>query len=300
MQQSTLTPGFDYGSYHIRSLIGVGAMAEVYLAEDRRSGRVVALKVMRRGFVGNDDRLRRFEREARALAATNHPNIIAVYEVGRYNRTPFIAMEYVDGTSLRELLEDGPLSLGCALDVAQQMAEGLRAAHEQGIVHRDLKPENVILGSDGTVKILDFGLSKPVSSRASAEESLTVPGTILGTLEYMSPEQASARPVDVRCDQFTFGAIFYEMLTGRVAFRGNTTFEILAAVIEGEPEPLEDVPEALRRVVERCLRKKPEERFESMSSVANALREIEVAPSYAVPWLAVGGFALALFAALAI
>lgn len=307
MHQSTLTPGFDYGSYHIRSLIGVGAMAEVYLADDRRTGRVVALKVMRRGFVGDDDRLRRFEREARALTATNHPNIIAVYEVGRYNRTPFIAMEYVEGTTLRELLEEGPLPLGRALDVARQMAEGLRAAHEQGIVHRDLKPDNVILDPNDNVKILDFGLSKPLSSRASADEStdageeLTVPGTILGTLEYMSPEQASALPVDFRCDQFSFGAIVYEMLTGRVAFRGATTFQVLAAVIEGEPEPLEeDVPESLRHVVERCLRKRPGERFESMSSVAGTLRELDVAQPFAVPWLAVGGVALALFTALAI
>lgn len=308
MERRSLTPGFDYGSYHIRSLTGVGAMAEVYRATDRRTGREVALKVLRHGFIGADDRLRRFEREARALTATNHPNIVHVYEVGRHNRTPFIAMEYVDGPTLRELLDAGISTPERAIALARQLAEGLRAAHAQGIVHRDLKPENVMVDPNGVVKILDFGLSKPLSSGGSARggtdtcEQLTVPGTILGTLEYMAPEQASGEPVDYRGDQFAFGAILYEMITGRVAFRRDTPTRVLAAVIEGQPEPMgDDIPEELRDIVERCLRKKPDERFKSMSAVADALCDVEVSQRFPASWLAaIAGFTLALLAAAAL
>ena len=312
MTRMTLTPGLDYGNYHIRSLLGAGAMAEVYLATDRRTGRDIALKVLPRGFADADARLQRFEREARAITATSHPNVVAVYEVGRHNRTPFIAMEYVDGLTLSQLLEAGPLTPVVALDLALQLAAGLKEAHERGIVHRDLKPDNVMINSDGIVKILDFGLSKPVSTRklrrAPADssdddtwESLTLPGMILGTLEFMSPEQANGHRVDFRSDQFAFGAILYQMLTGSVAFHGDTASHVLAAVIQGEPEPIgASVPQALRDVVERCLRKNPDERFDSTSELLSALRQLDVrAPITATgaSWLAVGGAVVAALAA---
>ena len=237
MARTVLTAGFDYGDYHVRSLLGKGAMAEVYLATDRRNGKNVALKVLPRGFGNADTRLRRFEREAHAMTSTKHPNVVAIYEVGKYNRTPFIAMEYVDGPTLREVLDLGSLTPERAFDLARQMAEGLAAAHNCGIVHRDLKPENVMISSDGEIKILDFGLSKPLSQcsadSAESHEVLTLPGTILGTLEYMSPEQASGEPVDERADQFAFGAILYEMLTGTGAFHHESAARVLAAVIEG-------------------------------------------------------------------
>ena len=298
MARTVLTAGFDYGDYHVRSLLGKGAMAEVYLATDRRNGKKVALKVLPSGFGDADARLRRFAREADAIAAMNHPNVVAIYEVGKYNRTPFIAMEYVDGPTLREVLAAGPLAPEHAFDLARQMAEGLEAAHDCGIVHRDLKPENVMISSDGEVKILDFGLSKPLSQYSAdsteTHEELTLPGTILGTLEYMSPEQASGEPVDERADQFAFGAILYEMLAGAGAFHRDGAARVLAAVIEGEPEPLDvDVPEALRRIVARSLHKDPEQRFETMGELLRALKDAE-APA---PWFAVGAIVLAALAA---
>ena len=276
MARTILTPGFNYGDYQIRSLLGKGAMAEVYLATDRRNGKNVAFKVLPPGFGNAQARLQRFAREARAITLTSHPNVVAIYEVGTYNRTPFIAMEYVDGPTLRELLDRGPLTPADAVRLARQIAAGLDAAHECGIVHRDLKPENVMMTSDGTVKILDFGLSKPLTHSGGdaddTDHALTLPGTILGTLEYMSPEQAAGRPVDFRADQFAFGAIFYEMLSGTGAFRAANAGRVLNAVLEGEPAPLgNEVPEALRRVVARSLRKAPAERFESMGDVALAL-----------------------------
>lgn len=298
MTRTVLTAGFDYGDYHIVSLLGKGAMAEVYLATDRRNGNNVALKVLPRGFGDAEARLRRFEREADALASTRHPNVVGIYEVGKYNRTPFIAMEYVDGPTLREVLDSGSISPERAFDLARQMAEGLAAAHACGIVHRDLKPENVMISANGEIKILDFGLSKPLSRRTATsnetDEVLTIPGTILGTLEYMSPEQASGEPVDERSDQFAFGAIFYEMLAGTGAFHRESAARVLAAVIEGEPEPLEvDVPEALRQIVTRSLEKDPEKRFDTMEELSGALKKAE-APA---PWLAVGGIVLAALAA---
>ena len=298
MARMVLTAGFDYGDYYIQSLLGKGAMAEVYLATDRQNGKNVALKVLPRGFGNADARVRRFEREAHAMTSTKHPNVVAIYEVGKYNRTPFIAMEYIDGPTLREVLDAGSLTPEHAFDLARQMAEGLAAAHHCGIVHRDLKPENVMISSDGEVKILDFGPSKPLSQcsvdSAESHEVLTLPGTILGTLEYMSREQASGEPVDERADQFAFGAILYEMLTGTGAFHHQSAARVLAAVIEGEPEPLGiDVPEALRQIVTRSLEKDPAKRFDTMEELLGALQNAET-PS---PWLAVGSIVLAALAA---
>lgn len=260
------------GGYRIHSWIGSGAMAEVYLAEETETGSVVALKVLPREG-SDDDRLRRFEREAEAVSSLRHPNIVTIHEIGRHEDIPFIAMEYIDGWTLRELLGRGPLDLESSIEIALEIARALAAAHAAGIVHRDLKPDNVMISKQGGVKILDFGLSKPIgspgpSSQSETTESLTLPGTILGTLEYMSPEQASGHPVEFRSDQFALGALLYEMLTGRMAFKRDTIARTLAAVIEGREEPLRslrpEVSDELEALVSRCLSKKPWDRFRSM------------------------------------
>lgn len=306
MPRTILSPGFDYGHYHVHSLLGKGAMAEVYLASDRRNGNRVALKVLPRGFGDAEARIRRFEREARAIADTSHENVVAIYEVGTENRTPFIAMEYVSGRTLRALLDEGPLSPTVALALARQIAAGLDAAHRAGIVHRDLKPENIMVASDGSVKILDFGLSKPLSRPSTSadaddtDHALTVPGMILGTLEYMSPEQASGKPLDFRADQFAFGAIVYEMLTGDGAFRAASAVQVLAAVVDAEPAPLADhVPASLRTIVTRLLRKEPEDRFDSMTEVSLALESAETGVEHGArtTMLALCGAVLAILAA---
>ena len=211
--------GARLGRYEVRSLLGAGAMADVYLALDLAKGGEVAVKVLAPG-PGAPERLRRFKREALAASSTRHPNIVSVFEVDCQARMPFIAMEYVSGATLRERLQDGPLSPQAAADIGAQIAEGLQAAHDAGIVHRDLKPDNVMISNDGVAKILDFGLSKPILSpnlpadAAVTDEVLTLPGTILGTLDYMSPERASGYRVDFRSDQFSFGSVLYEMTTG--------------------------------------------------------------------------------------
>jgi len=273
--------GARLGSYEVRSILGAGAMADVYLALDLEKGREVALKVLASG-PGAPERLRRFEREARSACSTSHPNIVSVFEVGWQGRTPFIAMEYVPGRTLRERLRNGSVSPQTAADVGAQLAEGLSAAHDSGIVHRDLKPDNVMISNEGVAKILDFGLSKPIASprlpadAAVTDEMLTLPGTILGTLDYMSPEQASGYRVDFRSDQFSLGSVLYEMTTGIVPFARDTVPRTLAAIIEGKPSGLEvfekNVPPWLRAIVEKTLAKRPEERYPSMKELAKALR----------------------------
>ena len=282
MTRRSLTAGDRLGHYEVRSLLGAGAMADVYLALDLTAGRDVALKVLSPG-PGVPERRRRFEREARAASSTKHPNIVSVFEAGVYDRTPFIAMEYVPGRTLRELLRSGPLSAKDAARLGAQLAEGLQAAHDAGIVHRDLKPDNIMISNDGVAKILDFGLSKPISTpkvpadSAITDEVLTLPGTILGTLDYMSPEQASGYAVDFRSDQFSLGAMLFEMTTGIVPFARDTVPRTLAAIIEGRPAGMElfrhRVPPGLRGIIERALAKRPEERFPSMLEFAKALRE---------------------------
>ncbi len=311
MARNTLSPGDNLGPYYVQALLGIGAMAEVHLATDRRSGRSVALKILPRGFTRNQDRLKRFSREARTLAATNHANIVAIHEVGESAGIPYIAMEYVAGWTLRELLDDGPMNLDTVVALARQIAAGLAEAHKKGIVHRDLKPENIMVTADGRVKILDFGLSKPLGAKKTSKsgasetsEALTLPGTILGTLDYMSPEQASGYRVDYRTDQFAFGAILYEMLAGTSAFHRDTASRTLAAVIEGAPAPLdEELPSSLRALVARCLEKSPEARYASMEALGDDLGEMQLdddAPP-ARGWLAVGAMLLAaLGAALAV
>jgi TolB-like protein/tRNA A-37 threonylcarbamoyl transferase component Bud32/Tfp pilus assembly protein PilF len=267
-------------------------MGEVYRGRDTRLGRDVALKVISPKRLGDDDLRRRFELEARAASVLNHPSIVTIYDVGDTDGVAWIAMEWVEGRTLRQaLLEaDSALPLSDALTIARQIAEGLAAAHAKGIVHRDLKPENVMLALDGRSKILDFGLARQsvveslegagsgVETLAGFPSAQTFEGTVLGTVGYMSPEQASGRPVDFRSDQFALGLIVYEMVTGRRAFSRPTAVETLAAVIREEPAPLAslrtDVPRALEALIARCLAKRPEDRFASTRELAAALESL--------------------------
>jgi hypothetical protein len=258
-------------------------MGAVYRARDTRLGRTVALKVLRPG--ADPELLHRLDREARAASALNHPNIVHVYDVGvaaGQAGEHYVVMEYVEGETLRRRLSRGPLPIPELLDLGAQLADGLANAHRAGVVHRDLKPENLVVTGDGTLKILDFGLAKVVPAPlgdVDAKETLTrhgtQAGTLLGTLEYMSPEQASGRPVDGRTDQFAAGLVLAEMATGRPLFRRETPAEVLAAVIEREPEPLRqlrpDVPEALEALVSRCLQKDPARRFARTDELAAEL-----------------------------
>jgi len=270
-----LASGARIGSYEVIDRLGAGGMGEVYRARDTRLGRTVAIKVLRSG--ADPQLLQRLDREARAASALNHPNIVHIYDVGAAADVPgahYVVMEHVEGETLRRRLRPGPLPLGELLDLGAQLADGLAKAHRAGIVHRDLKPENLMVTPDGLLKILDFGLAKlvvaPLGDLVDTRETLsrqggTQAGMLVGTLEYMSPEQASGRTVDHRTDQFSLGLILYEMATGRAAFRRDTPAQVLAAVIEREPEPLSrlrgDVPPALEALVSRCLQKDPEKRF---------------------------------------
>ncbi len=280
----SLVSGTRIGSYEILAPLGAGGMGEVYRAKDAKLGREVAIKVLPPEVSGDPERRARFEQEARAASALNHPNIITIHDIGTSDSTVYIAMEFVDGKTLREVLVSGPLAVKKALEIAGQVADGLAKAHSAGIVHRDLKPENLMLTKDGFVKILDFGLAKlaePFSEAASqlptAAALGTRPGMVLGTVGYMSPEQASGEPLDFRSDQFSFGAILYEMATGKRAFQRNTAAETLSAIIREEPQPITSVnPEAptpLRWVVERCLSKDPEERYAATRDLARDLKQ---------------------------
>ena len=277
--------GTKLGPYEILSPLGAGGMGEVYKARDTRLGRDVAIKLLPEALASDSDRLSRFEQEARSASALNHPNIVTIYEIGRVDSLSYISMELVQGRTLRELIAEGPLPARRLLALAAQIADALARAHEAGIVHRDLKPENLMVTKDGLVKVLDFGLAKlalPESGEVSAMPTLakpeTQPGIVLGTVGYMSPEQASGRPVDFHSDQFSMGSIFYEMATGRRAFSRGTTAETLVAVIREEPEPLgaatSSAPAAVRWVIERCLAKDPEERYASTRDLARDLSHL--------------------------
>lgn len=282
-----LQSGDRLGPYAIQDLLGVGGMGEVYRGRDTRLGRDVALKVISPTRVGDPGLRRRFEREARAASVLNHPSIVTVYDVGDTDGIPWIAMEWVEGRTLRQAMAQGPLHVREALKIAQQIAGGLAAAHAKGIVHRDLKPGNVMLTADGRCKIVDFGLARQTPGEAlegpiSQADTMDAPaaeatreGAILGTVGYMSPEQASGKPVDFRSDQFSFGVIAYEMLTGQRAFERPTPVETLAAVIREEPVPLSSLrpatPEPLRQLIATCLAKRPEDRFASTRDLAAAL-----------------------------
>jgi len=281
----TIAAGSRLGSYEIVSPLGAGGMGEVYRARDARLGREIAIKVLPGELASDPDRRQRFEGEARAASALNHPNILTIYDIGSVNGTLYIAMELVEGRTIRELIAGEPLSSKRLLDLSVQIADGLAKAHAAGIVHRDLKPENLMVSKDGFVKILDFGLAKltePVAQEQSvlptAVAAPTQPGTVMGTAGYMSPEQASGQSVDFRSDQFTLGSILYEMATGVKAFERKTGAETLVAIIREEPEPLSQLapkaPAPVRWIVERCLAKDPEERYASTKDLARDLRSI--------------------------
>ena len=276
----TLVNGTRLGPYEILSPLGAGGMGEVYRARDSRLHREVAIKVLPAAVASDTERLKRFEKEARSASALSHPNIVTVYDIGSSEGVSWIALELVSGETLRSLLVNGALPIKKLLSVAAQVAEGLAKAHEAGIVHRDLKPENVMVTKDGIVKILDFGLAK-LTMRDSDEgsqlptETGTSPGLLLGTVGYMSPEQASGETLDFRSDQFSFGSIVYEMATGKRPFQKKTPIETLTAILNEEPEPIAKLaprtPAPLRWIAERCLTKEPEGRYASTKDLAREL-----------------------------
>jgi len=288
-----LTTGTKLGPYEIQSLLGAGGMGEVYRARDTRLQRDVAVKVLPSSLAHDQDRLRRFEQEARAVAALNHPNLLTVFDVGTAPLaqetsgagaapSPYIVSELLEGSTLREQLATGALRERKALDYAIQIARGLAAAHERGIVHRDLKPENLFVTNDGRVKILDFGLAKltEVSSldNDATMQSVTQAGVVLGTIGYMSPEQVRGKSADARSDIFSFGVVLYEMLSGQRAFRGDSAADLMSAILNQEPPELSttnhDISPALDRIVHHCMEKAPQQRFQSAGDIAFQLGEM--------------------------
>ena len=259
-------------------------MGEVYRAHDTRLGRDVAIKVLPEALANDADRLRRFEQEARTIAALNHPNILGIHDIGAHDGASFLVSEFLEGQTLREKLVSGPLPVRRAIEYALRMAEGLAAAHEKGIVHRDLKPENVFVTGDGRIKILDFGLAKLVRPKENHETAVTLtspatlPGMVMGTVGYMSPEQVRGEPIDPRTDIFSFGTVLYEMLTGRRAFKRETSAETMTAILREEPLALNDTgwqgPPELQRILARCLEKNVARRFQSASDLAFAIESL--------------------------
>ena len=277
----SLAPGARVGPYEIRSVLGSGGMGVVYRAHDPKLDRDVALKLLPAELAKDADRLRRFELEARSASALNHPTIVAIYDLGQADSQPYISMELVSGETLRQILQAGAMPARRALQIAAPIADGLAKAHEAGIVHRDLKPENLMVSHDGFAKILDFGLAKLVdesdarAALATATAKATWPGSVVGTVGYMSPEQARGATADSRSDQFSFGLVLYEMLTGQRAFDRQTSVETLSAIIRDDPRPLEQVnpsvPAPIRWVVDRCLAKNPADRYGSTRDLARDL-----------------------------
>jgi len=282
-----LPSGTKLGPYEIQSQLGAGGMGEVYRARDTRLDRIVAVKVLPPSFTADADRLRRFEQEARSVAALNHPNILAVHDIGTHDGTPYMVSELLEGETLRERLQGAVLSQRKAIEFAVQIAQGLAAAHDKGIVHRDLKPDNIFLTKDGRVKILDFGLAKIARSgpEDAGAQTLTSPalalteaGQVMGTAGYMSPEQVRGIAVDHRSDIFAFGAIFFEMLSGKRAFSRDTAAETMTAILKEDPPELTEmnrsISPALDRIARHCLEKSPEQRFQSARDLAFDLESL--------------------------
>jgi serine/threonine protein kinase/Tol biopolymer transport system component len=280
----TLPKGTRLGDCEVESLIGSGGMGEVYRARDRRLDREVAIKVLPSFLSSDSDRLRRFEQEARAAAALNHPNILAVHQMGTYEGAPYLVSELLDGLTLREHLRRGPLPIRKAVDYAIQIAHGLAAAHDKGIVHRDLKPENLFVTKESRIKILDFGLAKLTQPRPETSAAMqthdrqTEPGIVMGTVGYMSPEQVRGEAAGQRADIFAFGAIFYEMLCGERAFLGTSAVEMMGRILKDDPPSVTGIvpaiPPGLQRIVQRCLQKHPDQRFRTASDLAFALESL--------------------------
>ncbi len=283
----TLASGTRLGPYEISSKLGAGGMGEVYRARDTRIGRDVALKILPSIFSQDADRLRRFEQEARTAGLLNHPNLLAIYDVGKENESPYIVSELLEGETLREKLRAGALPTRRVIEYGMQLASGLAAAHDKGIIHRDLKPENLFLTKEGRLKILDFGLAKlhlPEPALLEGQSQLgtiaseSIPGMILGTVGYMSPEQVRGLATDQRSDIFAFGAVFYEMLTGNRAFAGSTPADTLSAILQKDPPDLSQSSSgafpALERILRHCMEKEPERRFQSARDVVFALEAV--------------------------
>src|SRR5574341_927139 len=282
----TISPGIRLGHYEILSPLGAGGMGEVYRAKDTRLDREVAIKLLPAEFAKDADRLKRFEQEARATSALNHPNILTVHDIGaapaENGGAPYIVAELLDGEELRAQLNGSPIPQRKVVDYARQIADGLSAAHAKGIVHRDLKPENLFVTTDGRVKILDFGLAKlrpqqtmNAGSDVETQRRITDPGAVMGTVGYMSPEQVRGQEADHRADIFSFGVILYEMLSGHRAFSGDSAIEVMNAILKEEPPELGEsnakISPALDKIVRRCLEKKPEHRFQTASDLGFAL-----------------------------
>ncbi|MFY9610461.1 MAG: protein kinase [Blastocatellia bacterium] len=282
-----LQPNTMLSHYRIVSRIGAGGMGEVYLAEDVRLGRKVALKILNADLTKHEDRVRRFEQEARAASALSHPNILTIFDIGTEVSTHFIATEYIDGPTLRSLLTRARMKLGEVLDVALQAAGALAAAHAAGIIHRDIKPENIMVRADGLVKVLDFGLAKLIETQAPSTDSVartiaranTDPGTVMGTAAYMSPEQARGQSVDARTDIFSLGVVIYEMIAGRAPFEGETASHVIVSILEKEPPPLTrsspEAPSELDRIVTKALAKDKDERYQTVKDLLIDLKRLK-------------------------
>ena len=317
----TLTPGTKLGPYEIIAPAGAGGMGEVYRARDTRLDRTVAIKILPATFSSDLDRLHRFQHEAKILSTLNHPNVLAIYDVGDQDGVRFLVSEFLEGQTLREKMETGALSRWRLIEYALEIAKGLAAAHEKGVVHRDLKPDNVFITRDDRVKVLDFGLAKLTQSGGAPEQTATLtgpapttPGTVMGTVGYMSPEQVRGHALDSRSDIFSFGAVLYEMASGRRAFRGDSSVETMNAILKEDVAEISasgaNASPGLERIIRRCLEKKPERRFQSASDLAFALEALSGSSTVASvvsgpvplaaarkPWLA---WALAGFAVLAL
>src|SRR5882724_7169392 len=284
--QADLLVGQTIGHYKISKQIGTGGMGEVYLATDVVAGRKAALKLLPLRFTGDAERLKRFEQEAHAVVALNHPNILTVYEIGEDHSIHYIASELIEGETLRERLKCGPMQLSEAVDIAIQVASALAAAHDAGIVHRDIKPENIMLRPDGYVKVLDFGIAKLAEQELPAamprDEALLVVetnlGAVLGTVRYMSPEQACGEYVDQSTDIWSLGVVLYEMLTRHAPFIGDTPQDVMSWILEKEPPPLTryvaHAPAELQQIVSKTLRKNREERYHSARELLEALKDL--------------------------
>lgn len=288
--KSALIEGTTIANYRVLSLLGEGGMGVVYLARDLKLGRKIALKILPRSFLHDPMRVKMFEREARAASALNHPNIITIYEIGRYNDAQFLAAEYIEGQTLRQRMKASKLSLRELLDVAVQTAGALTAAHDAGIVHRDIKPENVMLRRDGYVKVLDFGLAKLIETAPVKQgnqdavttikgNAYTTTGLVLGTVSYMSPEQLRGESVDGRSDIFSLGVLIYEMAAGKTPFSGETAVDVMAATLEREPAPLTQcdpqIPAELERIVAVSLFKDRERRYQTVREMLAQLQGLK-------------------------
>src|SRR5439155_22086053 len=292
LRPMTIDTGTRLGRYEIRAKIGEGGMGDVYRARDTQLGRDVGVKVLPSTYSVDEHRLSRFEQEASSASALNHPNILIVHDIGSHDGSPYVVSELLEGETLRHRISGAALAQRRAIDYALQIARGLAAAHEKGIVHRDLKPDNIFITRDDRVKILDFGIAKLVEpvgegvaqTDIATRKVQTDPGTVMGTVGYMSPEQVRGKHVDHRSDIFSFGAVLYEMLSGQRAFRGDSAVETLNAILKEEPTELSaqtnrNISPALGRVVWHCIEKSPERRFQSARDVAFALENVSTTSS---------------------